>query len=135
MITPGSLISLKSSNIVQKIKRKEFKAKFEVFRIDNKKEDVNLKIEFEVNENSILKHETNLTFQNKYHSDWTWKFHSNDWKNIDINNENFIMVIIINSKEKVRTSVERIKLGKAIGFMANSYIKFIITPIIQDKTE
>ena len=135
MITPGSLISLKSSNIVQKIKRKEFKAKFEVFRIDNKKEDANLKIEFEVNENSILKHETNLTFQNKYHSDWTWKFHSNDWKNIDINNENFIMVIIINSKEKVRTSVERIKLGKAIGFMANSYIKFIITPIIQDKTE
>ena len=135
MITPGSLMSLKSSNIIQKIKRKEFKAKFEVFRIDNKKEDVYLKIEFEVNENSILKHETNLTFQNKYHSDWTWKFHSNDWKNIDINNENFIMVIIINSKEKVRTSVERIKLGKAIGFMANSYIKFIITPIIQDKTE
>ena len=135
MITPGSLMSLKSSNIVQKIKRKEFKAKFEVFRIDNKKEDVNLKIEFEVNENSILKHETNLTFQNKYHSDWTWKFHSNDWKNIDINNENFIMVIIINNKEKIRTSVEKIKLGKAIGFMANSYIKFIITPIIQDKTE
>ena len=135
MITPGSLISLKSSNIVQKIKRKEFKAKFEVFRIDNKKEDANLKIEFEVNENSILKHETNLTFQNKYHSDWTWKFHSNDWKNIDINNENFIMVIIINNKEKIRTSVEKIKLGKAIGFMANSYIKFIITPIIQDKTE
>lgn len=101
--------------------------------MDNKKEDVNLKIEFELSENNILKYETNLTSQNGYHSEWTWKFHSNDWKNIDINNENFIMVITINNKEKIRTNVERIKLGKAIGFMANSYIKFILTPIIQDK--
>ena len=132
-ITPGSLLSSKSSNIIQKIKKKEYKAKFEVFRMDNKKEDVNLKIEFELSENNILKYETNLTSQNGYHSEWTWKFHSNDWKNIDINNENFIMVITINNKEKIRTNVERIKLGKAIGFMANSYIKFILTPIIQDK--
>ena len=132
-ITPGDYTSSKSGEIIRRMKKKVYSCKFQVLRTDNKKEDVNIKIKFLVNENNILKHEVNLTNNNNFSEEWIWKFNSNDWRNIDNNNENFMMEININNKEKYNLSVEKIKLGKPIGFLTTNYITFKLTPIITEK--
>jgi hypothetical protein len=131
-ITPGGYSSSKSGEILRRMKKKEYSCKFEVLRTDNKKEDVNIKILFFVNENNTKKHELNLTSTNNFQEKWTWKFNSNDWINIDNNNENFLMTIDINNKQKFNLSVEKIKLGKPIGFHTTNYITFKLTPIITE---
>ena len=132
-ITPGDYTSSKSGEIIRRMKKKVYSCKFQVLRTDNKKEDVNIKIKFLVNENNILKHEVNLINNNNFSEEWIWKFNSNDWRNIDNNNENFMMEISINNKEKYNLSVEKIKLGKPIGFLTTNYITFKLTPIITEK--
>ena len=132
-ITPGDYTSSKSGEIIRRMKKKVYSCKFNVVRKNNKKEDVNIKIKFLVNENNILKHEVNLTNNNNFSEEWIWKFNSNDWRNIDNNNENFMMEININNKEKYNLSVEKIKLGKPIGFLTTNYITFKLTPIITEK--
>jgi len=131
-ITPGGYSSSKSGEILRRMKKKEYSCKFEVLQTDNKKEDVNIKILFFVNENNTKKHELNLTSTNNFQEKWTWKFNSNDWINIDNNNENFLMTIDINNKQKFNLSVEKIKLGKPIGFHTTNYITFKLTPIITE---
>ena len=131
-ITPGGYTSSKSGEIIRRMKKKEYKCKFYVSRTDNIKEDVNIKILFFVNDNNTKEHELDLTTKNNFQEEWTWKFNSNDWINIDNNNENFLMTIDVNNKQKFNLSVEKIKLGKPIGFHTTNYIIFKLTPIITE---
>ena len=43
------------------------------------------------------------------------------------------MTIDVNNKQKFNLSVEKIKLGKPIGFLTTNYITFKLTPIITEK--
>ena len=72
--------------------------------------------------------------ENDFQEEWIWKFTSNDWINIDNNNENFVMKIDINKigTKPITANVEKIKLGKPISFLAPNYIKFELTPIIKE---
>ena len=97
------------------------KVKFEVQRMDNKQENINFKISFLVKENIIWDKDVHLTEENDFHDEWIWEFNNSDWKNIDNNNDNFLMTIKFNeheSKEKLMEKVESIKLGKPYTFVA-----------------
>ena len=130
----GPYKAAKSGNIEKMIKKKEYEIKFQVSRIDNKKENLNLYIKFLVNEKSTLEQIVNLKMENDFQEEWIWKFTSNDWINIDNNNENFVMKIDINKigMKLITANVEKIKLGKPISFLAPNYIKFELTPIIKE---
>ena len=130
----GTYKAAKSGNIEKMIKKKDYEIKFQVSRIDNKKENLNLYIKFLVNEKSTLEQIVNLKMENDFQEEWIWKFTSNDWINIDNNNENFVMKIDINKigMKPITANVEKIKLGKPISFLAPNYIKFELTPIIKE---
>ena len=113
-------------------KNKEYKVKFEVQRIDNIRENINFNLYFLVKENHIMQHSVNLKIENNLHDEWIWNIDDNDWRNIDINNENFLITIELNNasnKNKVLFNAEVIKLGKPIFFTAKNFIKFTLTPL------
>ena len=136
LLTPGISIPykpMKSEEIINKSKNKEYKVKFQVERMDNKNESVNMNISFLVNQNNTLKKEVQLNDKNKFKFDWVWAFNSNDWKNIDNNNENFLMRVEFDkSKHSKLYRVEIIKLGKPIFFISYKVFKFTLTPIMND---
>ena len=130
-VTPERHNFLSEKNL-NKIK-KEYEVKFQVSRTDNKKQNININIDFLVNEKNTLNHEANLKEENSFKDEWTWKFNSNDWKNIDNNNDYFIMSVNINkANSDLKFNVEKIKLGKPISLFAKKYIKIELTPIIKD---
>ena len=109
------------------------KVKFEVQRMDNKQENINFKISFLVKENIIWDKDVHLTEENDFHDEWIWEFNNDDWKNIDNNNDNFLMTIKFNeyeSKEELMEKVESIKLGKPYTFVAKNFIKFTLVPLV-----
>ena len=80
-----------------------------------------------------MKKEVQLNDKNKFKFDWVWAFNSNDWKNIDNNNENFLMRVEFDkSKHSKLYRVEIIKLGKPIFFISYNVFKFTLTPIMND---
>ena len=107
-LTPLPINSYKSGEI--KSKTAEYKVQFQVKRIDNRNEDINLTILLLVNQKKILKKEVNLSKANGFLEKWIWNFNSNDWKNIDINNENFIMKIQLDKSKHSGYNVEDITL-------------------------
>ena len=109
------------------------KVKFEVQRMDNKQENITFKISFLVKENIIWDKDVHLTEENDFHDEWIWEFNNDDWKNIDNNNDNFLMTVKFNeyeSKEKLIEKVESIKLGKPYTFVAKNFIKFTLIPLV-----
>jgi serine/threonine protein kinase len=130
-LTPLPINSYKSGEI--KSKTAEYKVQFQVKRIDNRNEDINLTILLLVNEKKILKKEVNLSKANGFLEKWIWNFNSNDWKNIDINNENFIMKIQLDKSKHSSYNVEDITLGNTISFVPEicNYINFTLAPINQ----
>ena len=130
-LTPLPINSYKSGEI--KSKTAEYKVQFQVKRIDNRNEDINLTILLLVNQKKILKKEVNLSKANGFLEKWIWNFNSNDWKNIDINNENFIMKIQLDKSKHSSYNVEDITLGNTISFVPEicNYINFTLTPINQ----
>ena len=111
---------------------KIYPVKFEVKRIDNKKENAHLNISLVVNEKSTFKEESDLKVENDFFYEWIWKFDNNDWKNVDINSENFLMTIIFTDsghRETFNSQIEMIKLGKIIGFKYKNLLQFTITPM------
>ena len=118
--------------VSEKIKQmvEGYQVLFEAQRIDQKNENVHINISFLVNERNTLIEDVYLTSENGFKKDWIWTFHSNDWRNIDNNNENFIMKIKYDNSFKYHSyQLERIKFGKPISFKSNNYIKFTLTPI------
>ena len=130
-LTPLPINSYKSGEI--KSKTAEYKVQFQVKRIDNRNEDINLTILLLVNQKKILKKEVNLSKANGFLEKWIWNFNSNDWKNIDINNENFIMKIQLDKSKHSSYNVEDITLGNTISFVPEicKYINFTLAPINQ----
>ena len=130
-LTPLPINSYKSGEI--KSKTAEYKVQFQVKRIDNRNEDINLTILLLVNQKKILKKEVNLSKANGFLEKWIWNFNSNDWKNIDINNENFIMKIQLDKSKHSSYNVEDITLGNTISFVPEicNYINFTLAPINQ----
>ena len=128
------LHSAKSGNILDKSKTEKYQVKFEVKRIDNKKENVFLNIVFLVKENETRQHDVILKEGNGFYDEWIWKFHSNEWKNIDNNNETFIMTILFNEygdNDNLSFNLESLKLGHPISFVVKKYINFKLIPIIK----
>lgn len=120
-MTPERHNFLSEKNL-NKIK-KEYEVNFQISRTDNKKQNININIDFLVNEKNTLNHEANLKEENSFKDEWTWKFNSNDWKNIDNNNDFFIMSVNINkANSDLKFNVEKIKLGKPISLFAKKYI-------------
>ena len=112
-------------------KKDVHKVKFDVQRMDNKKENISFNVSFLVNEKDILNKDVNLNAKNSFHDEWIWEFNNNDWKNIDNNNDNFIMTIKFNdifSNEYIKHKVESIKLGKQISLKIKNIIKFSLIP-------
>ena len=113
-----------------KQKNEGYQVLFEAQRIDQKGENVHINISFLVNEINTLIEDVYLTSENGFKKDWIWTFHSNDWRNIDNNNENFIMKIKYDNSFKYHSyQLEHIKFGRPISFKSNNYIKFTLTPI------
>ena len=79
-------------------------------------------------------HDVLLKEENGFYDEWIWGFHSNDWKNIDNNNETFIMTILFNESgvnDNLSFNLEKLKLGQPISFIVKKYIKFKLIPIIK----
>ena len=122
-----------SEQIENKSKNEGYQVHFEAQRCDYKNENVHINISFLINEINTLKEDVYLTAENGFKCDWIWTFHNNDWKNIDNNNENFIMTLKFDNSYKNHSyQLERIKLGKPISFISNNFIKFTLTPITKD---
>ena len=127
--------SAKSENTLSKLNSDKYQVKFEVKRNDNKKENFFLNIWFLVKENDIRHHDVFLRDENGFYDEWIWKIHSNDWKNIDNNNEAFIMIILYNESSGNNNAffnLESLKLGKSISFVVKKYINFKLIPIIKE---
>ena len=125
-------LDLKKVNAQNLQKNKGLKIKFNVERIDNVKENVLLNIKFLVTESNILNHKTNLNTENNFKDEWIWQIDNNIWKNIDINNNYFIVYVEIiknNLKEVFYKNVETVTLGKPTGFTTKDYINIILIPI------
>ena len=128
---PEGIRSAKSGKID---KLDKYQVKFEVKRNDNKKENLFLNIVFLVKENDTRQHDVLLKEENGFYDEWIWGFHSNDWKNIDNNNETFIMTILFNESginDNLSFNLEKLKLGQPISFIVKKYIKFKLIPIIK----
>ena len=128
---PEGIRSAKSGKID---KLDKYQVKFEVKRNDNKKENLFLNIVFLVKENDTRQHDVLLKEENGFYDEWIWGFHSNDWKNIDNNNETFIMTILFNESgvnDNLSFNLEKLKLGQPISFVVKKYIKFKLIPIIK----
>ena len=111
---------------------KEYPVKFNVKRKDNNRENTCLNISLLVNEGKIYNHKSNLTSENNFSDEWSWNFDNNDWKNVDINSENFMMSIDFNDghhKKKFNYQVEKIKLGKTINFDYRGLLHFALIPM------
>ena len=113
-------------------KNKGLKIKFNVERVDKIKENVLLNIKFLVTESNILYHKSNLKTENCFKDEWIWQIDNNIWKNIDINNNYFVVyaeIIKNNLNEVFCKNVETITLGKPTGFTIENYINIILIPI------
>ena len=98
----------------------EFKINFQVKKEDYIKDNINLKISFKINETKSLYKEVKLTMENNFTEDWTCTLNSNEWKNIDNNSENFILIMETDnifdyySKSSIKIDIRKIKTGKKI---------------------
>jgi hypothetical protein len=123
---------VKIKNSLNESNHKIYPVKFEVKRIDNKKENAHLNISLVVNEKSTFKEESDLKVENDFFYEWIWKFDNNDWKNVDINSENFMMEIIYKDTKNTKIfnhQIESIKLGNPIDFSFENIIKLTLTPM------
>ena len=123
---------VKIQNSLNESNHKIYPVKFEVKRIDNKKENAHLNISLVVNEKSTYKEESDLKVENDFFYEWIWKFDNNDWKNVDINSENFMMEIIYKDTKNTKIfnhQIESIKLGNPIDFSFENIIKLTLTPM------
>ena len=120
----------------EKPKKDAHKVKFVVQRIDNKQENINFNVSFLINEQDMLYQEVNLKAENSFHDEWIWNFNNNDWKNIDNNNDDFIMTIkFIEPKlnDNFTYKVEMVKLGKQISLTVKNFIKINLVPLVFKK--
>ena len=100
--------------------------------MDNKQENINFKVSFLVNEQDILHKDVYLNAENAFYFEWIWDFNNNDWKNIDNNNDDFIMTIKFNDQklnDSIKYKVEMIKFGKQISLNVKNFIKFNLIPL------
>ena len=126
----------KDIRIINRKDKDTHKVKFEVQRIDNKQENINFSVTFLVNEKDTLYKDVNLKAENAFHNEWIWDFNNNDWKNIDNNNDDFIMTIKFNElklNEDIKYKVEKIKFGKQISMVFKDFIKFNLIPLVFKK--
>ena len=144
---PAPKCELKSQNFqVEKISYKncEFKINFQAKKEDNLKDNINLKISFKINETKTLYKEVKLTMDNNYNDEWTFTLNSSEWKNIDNNSENFILIMETDcffdnySKSSIKFDIRKAKTGKKIILKLSlltknnnkSVINFNVTPVI-----
>ena len=123
---PSNINYLKDSSY------KEYPVKFHVKRADHQKVNAHLDISLLVDEGIIYKHESHLNIENNLSDEWVWNFNNNDWKNVDINSENFMMEIIYKDKKNTKIfnhQFESIKLGNPIDFSFENIIKLTLTPM------
>jgi len=126
----------KDIRIINRKDKDTHKVKFEAQRIDNKQENINFSVTFLVNEQDTLYKDVNLKAENAFHNEWIWDFNNNDWKNIDNNNDDFIMTIKFNEpklNEDIKYKVEKIKFGKQISMIFKDFIKFNLIPLVFKK--
>ena len=62
--------------------------------IDNNEKDIGFNISLLVSENNIKNREVKLIKENNFYDEWIWFIENNDWRNVDNNNENFIITIL-----------------------------------------
>jgi serine/threonine-protein kinase ULK/ATG1 len=99
----------------------EFKINFQVKKEDYIKDNINLKISFKINETKTLYKEVKLTMENNFTEEWTCTLNSNEWKNIDNNSENFMLIMETDnifensSKSSIKIDLRKIKTGQKIG--------------------
>ena len=97
-----------------------YEIKFKFKKEDYIQENINLKISFIINEKKTLYKEVKLTVDNNYSEEWTCILNSNEWKNIDNNSENFILIMETdnifenNYKSSIKFDIRKIKTGKKI---------------------
>ena len=122
----------------------EFKINFQAKKEDNLKDNINLKISFKINETKTLYKEVKLTMDNNYNDEWTFTLNSSEWKNIDNNSENFILIMETDcffdnySKSSIKFDIRKAKTGKKIILKLSlltknnnkSVINFNVTPVI-----
>ena len=132
-----SQIKLSNTNNEQSKSTKDsnyklYPIKFEVKIIDNNEKDIGFNISLLVSENNIKNREVKLIKENNFYDEWIWFIENNDWRNVDNNNENFIITILFreNNNSAIFTkNVETIKLGKKIDFICKNNINFTLTPM------
>ena len=123
-----------------------FEIKFKFKKEDYIQEDINLKISFIVNEKKTLYKEVKLAMENNFSDEWTCLLDYNEWKNIDSNSDNFILVMDTDnifdkySKSSIKVDIRKIKTGKKLSLNLSvltknnnkSVINFIAFPVIPE---
>ena len=115
----------------------DFKIKIQLQKLDNIKENINFNIFLQINELKSVKKEININYQDKFYDEWIWTLNYNEWKNIDNNDENYILYIYIDKNCILNKDISKIVNGQNFAFNVaiptpnNNQISFsvIITPI------
>ena len=71
----------------------DFKMKIQLKKLDNKRENISFIIFLLINEFKSLNKEININYEENFYEEWIWTLHYNEWKNVDNNDENFILGI------------------------------------------
>ena len=96
-----------------------------------------MNIFLQINELKSVKKEININYQDKFYDEWIWNMNYNEWKNIDNNDENYILYIYIDKNCILNKDISKIVNGLNFAFNVtiptpnNNQISFsvIITPI------
>ena len=95
----------------------DFRIKIVIKKMDNKGENINMKLNLKINELKELYKEINLNNKDKLSEEWDWSMNYNEWKNIDNNSSNYILSINIiksNLNQKVELDINKILYGKVL---------------------
>ena len=97
----------------------DFKMKIQLKKLDNKREKLGFIIFLKINDIQTINKEININYEENFYTDWIWTLKYNEWKNIDNNNEHFILGIDNNIYYDI---------SKTVNNQAFSFNFFIPTP-------
>ena len=105
----------------------EYKIKIQIKEKENLKENLNFIFTFLVNEDKTLKKKVELRDDNNFDEEWIWALTAYEWRNVDNNNDNFILGIENNENQTIYIDISKIKKGK--GITVNQHLPNIMEKI------
>ena len=109
----------------------DFSMKIQLKKLDNKKENINFIIFLKINELTNINKEIKLNYQENFYDEWIWNINYNEWKNIDNNNDHFILGVNVDKNylnQNVINKDIKFDISKIVNGQVFSFNLIIPTP-------